>query len=90
VLPGSSLGSSSTRGDPVVSATVSAELALAPDVVLVALAVADFDLTSRHYVFDDQDQRSDVLAPWNVRPTLLVGLSFNAFGDPAFDSRGRR
>jgi hypothetical protein len=90
VLPGSSLGSSSTRADPVVSATVTAQLALAPDVVLVALAVADFDLTSRHYVFDDQDQRSDVLAPWNVRPTLLVGLSFNAFGDPAFDSRGRR
>jgi hypothetical protein len=89
-LPGSALGSPSTRADPVLTATVSAQWAIAPDVVLVALAVGDLDLATRHYVFHDGSQQSDVLAPWNLRPTLLVGLSFNAFGEAPFESRGRR
>jgi hypothetical protein len=90
VLPAASLNGSSSRVDPVLSAAVTAQLALASDVVLLFTATSDFDLASRHYVFDDRGQRSDVLAPWNVRPTLLAGLSFSAFGEAPFATRGGR
>ena len=40
---------------------------------------------------DFEPPLGDVLAPWNVRPTLLAGLAFSALGAPAFEmpSKGR-
>jgi hypothetical protein len=83
-LPPGALGDGTTRVDTILTATVTGEIALASDVALVLVAMSDFDLASRHYVYDKGDERSDVLSPWNVRPTLLAGLSFTVFGPPHF------
>jgi hypothetical protein len=83
-LPAGWLGEGSTRVDTILTATVTGEIALASDVALVLVAMSDFDLASRHYVYNEGDRRSEVLAPWNVRPTLLAGLSFTVFGPPHF------
>jgi hypothetical protein len=83
-LPASALGSSTTRFDPVLSAGITARIALVSDVVLLIGVVADADVTARHYVFADRGQQVDVLDPWRVRPMLLAGLSFTALGEAPF------
>lgn len=83
-LPLSALGEKTTRVDPIASASATARVALASDVVLTLSLVADVDPTTRRYVFEDRGARSEVLAPWTVRPTLLAGLSFTAHGEAPF------
>jgi hypothetical protein len=90
VLPEADLGGSSTRVDPILTAGLTAQFALAPDVVVLLSALSDFDVASRHYVVEEHGQRGDVLSPWNIRPTLLAGLSFSAFGEAPFAARARR
>lgn len=89
VLPASVLAETTTRGDPILSASITGRFALASDVVLTLTALSDFDLASRRYMFDDRGQRSEVLAPWSARPTLLAGLSFTALGSAPFEPKGR-
>jgi hypothetical protein len=88
VLPASALSEPSTRVEPMLEGGFTGRLALASDVVLTLSAAADIDLATRRYVFDDRGQRGTVFAPWTVRPMLLAGLSFTAFGEAPF-SRGR-
>lgn len=87
VLPASALRDDTTKVDPIVSFGTTARFALASDVTLTVSAVSDVDPVERKYVFHDRGRRSTVFAPWTVRPMLLVGLSFAAFGDVEFDQR---
>lgn len=69
-----------TRVNPILTGGVSGRFAVASDVALTITVMTDVDLTTRRYVFDDRGQPRDVLVPWTVRPMLLAGLSFTAFG----------
>jgi hypothetical protein len=87
VLPPSTLGASSTRGDAVVSAALTARLALGSGVTLAITAASDLDFATRSYVLDDGPTRTGVLSLWHLRPTLLAGLGFTALGDAPFEAR---
>lgn len=80
-INGQYLKDSTTRADPIVGANVTARILLASDVEVTLSALADVDLTTRRYVFEDRGQRSDVLMPWTLRPVLLAGFSFTAIGE---------
>jgi hypothetical protein len=86
VLAASAMGEKTTRFDPILSGAVTMRFAVASDVALTLSVVADGDLVSRRYVFDNRDLSGNVIAPWAVRPFLLAGLSFTAFGEPQFTS----
>jgi hypothetical protein len=90
VLPGSALRDAQTRVDPILSVGATGRFAIASDVTLMLGVVSDFDLASRQYVFDDRGQRGVVLEPWTLRPMVLAGLSFTAFGEVPFQPRGSR
>jgi hypothetical protein len=84
VLPSNALREETTRGDPILEAIATVRFAVASDVMLTVAAAADFDLASRRYVSDDRGQHGVILEPWTVRPLILVGLSFTAFGGVPF------
>lgn len=79
-LPSSALAASTLRADFVMTGVVSGYWAIASDVALTVSAVFDVDPSSRTYVFADRGTDERVLAPWNLRPMLLAGLSFTALG----------
>jgi hypothetical protein len=87
VLAASVLGPDATRGDPVVTAFVSAHVGLVPGVALTLLALGDLDLSPSRYVVAQGTSVDPALSPWRVRPTLLAGFTFTAVGPPIF-SRG--
>jgi hypothetical protein len=87
VLAASVLGPDATRGDPVVTAFVSAHVRLVPGVALTLLALGDVDLSPSRYVVAQGTSVDPALSPWRVRPTLLAGFTFTALGPPIF-SRG--
>lgn len=89
-LPASALRSSTSRVDPVLAGGATGRIAIASDVTFLLTLASDVDLASRHYVFDDRGTRSTVLSPWSVRPTVLAGLSFTAFGEAPFARGGSR
>jgi hypothetical protein len=80
VLPKTSYGPSTTRVNPIFTGAVTARADIAADVSLTLTAMLDVDPTSRVYVFDDRGTRSEVFAPWTLRPMVLAGISFAAFG----------
>ena len=79
-LPDNTLSDSTTRGNPILSAAVVARASLAADVSLMVTAMLDVDPTSRTYVFQNGLRTTEIFSPSVVRPMLLVGLSFAAFG----------
>jgi hypothetical protein len=83
-LPSSNLYPPTTRTDPILSAMATAHVALFPGVVFLLSAGVDVDLDSRRYVFAEGATETDVLAPWRVRPMMLAGFGFTAFGDGHF------
>ena len=87
VLPRYVLGASSVRADPVLTPGVAVHVALTRGTVLTCEGMADVDLVSRQYVVDDAGKDDAVLIPWRVRPTLLLGLTFDAKGEPLFANR---
>jgi hypothetical protein len=89
VLPPSTLGASTTRGDAVLSAAVSARVALVPSVTIALSATTDVDFATRSYVVDNGGMRSDVLDLWHLRPAILIGLGITALGDGPFDPEAR-
>jgi hypothetical protein len=84
VLPASALQPGTTRVDPVVSAAVTAKIALVSSVVLTVALATDVDPVTRRYVLEDGSAREDVLSLWHVRPALALGLGFTALGDGPF------
>jgi hypothetical protein len=86
VFAPSVLGPSTTRADPILSAYVGAHLALVPGVTMTVMVLGDLDLAPSRYVIVDGASVEPVLAPWSVRPTLLGGFTFTAFGQAAFAS----
>jgi len=85
VLPSSAFPeTTTTRVNPILTGAITGRVALASDVVLTLTAMTDVDLAARRYVFDNRGSRADILVPWDVRPTLLAGLSFTAFGEGGF------
>lgn len=86
VLPASALGDNSTRIDPMLTSMLTARIGIVPGVVLLASAGIDVDLSTRAYVVDVGGARTDVLSPWRVRPAILIGFAFTAFGAAAFSA----
>lgn len=80
VLPEAALGRPTTRVNPILSGAVTARATIAGDVSLTLTALLDVDPTSRTYVFDDRETRTEVLSPWILRPMVLAGISFAALG----------
>jgi len=83
-----------TKADAMVGASISANLALTPGVVLTLTALGDVDLASHRYVVEigtapgsAQDQ---LFAPWAVRPAAVLGFTFTTFGEGRFASRDPR
>ncbi len=87
VLPPAYLGSSTTRGDAVLTGTVTARAAVASGVTLALTAATDIDPATRDYVLDDGATRARVFALWHFRPTLLLSLGVTALGDGPFEAR---
>jgi hypothetical protein len=87
ILPSTNLGPTTSRVDPIVGGAVTARAALASSVVFVLAVDVDVDLASRRYVLDDGSSQVDVFDPWRVRPTVLAGLAFTAFGEGLFAPR---
>lgn len=86
VLPASALGDSSSRIDPMLTSMITARIGIVPGVVLLASAGVDVDLSTRAYVVDFGGTRTDVLSPWRVRPVIVIGFAFTAFGSAAFSA----
>ncbi|MBL8954020.1 MAG: hypothetical protein JNK82_24800 [Myxococcaceae bacterium] len=65
---------------PVLSALVGGHVALASSVDVHLALAADVDLRPPRFITDD---RREVFTPWRVRPSLVLGFSFNVLGpDP--------
>lgn len=80
LLTGDQLGDSTTRVNPIFSAAVTGRATIAADVSLTLTAMLDLDPTSRSYVFVDRGASTEVFSPWSLRPMVLAGISFAAFG----------
>jgi hypothetical protein len=89
-LPSNDVNDQATRVDAIVSSMLSAHAAVAPGVTFLLSAGVDVDLDSRQYVFAQGPTNSDVLAPWQVRPMILIGVGFTALGDGFLPSGGGR
>lgn len=87
ILPASTFRSATTRVNPVLTGGVTGRVALASDVVATLSLLTDVELTNRQYVIEDRGAPVSVLSPGTVRPMLLAGFSFAAFGEPPFSSR---
>jgi hypothetical protein len=86
----STLGPSTTRADPILSAAVTGHVAIAQGVAFTVTALCDFDLANRRYVELDGTEPEPVFVPWQVRPMLLAGFTFTALGEGLFAARGAR
>jgi hypothetical protein len=80
-LPPSTIGLHTTRIDPIVSTLLTTHVRLMPAVFAFVAGGVDVALSTRDYVVRRRDSEDDVFAPWRVRPTLLAGFGFTAFGD---------
>lgn len=69
---------------PVLSALVAGRVALGGAVDLHLAVAADVDLRPPRFITDD---REIVFQPWRVRPSLVLGFSFNVLGPDPY--RGR-
>ena len=83
-LPANSLGGSSTRASAIATVGLSTRIDVVPSVVFLASLYGDVDFVSRSYVVARGADASSVVAPWTVRPTLLLGFAFTALGPPSF------
>ncbi len=88
VLPSSVLRGATTRADGIVSGLLTARLAVFRGASLMVSAGADGDVSTRDYVVEQGAARTTLLAPWRVRPVVLIGLSFTALGAPRFEAGG--
>jgi hypothetical protein len=83
-----------TEADPVACASIAANFALTPGVVLTLMALGDVDLAPHSYVVSivtgPGTSEDPLFAPWRVRPAALVGFTFTTFGDARFASRDPR
>jgi hypothetical protein len=75
-----------TGFDPMLTARVTAYVALAPGVALTLVAGSDFDVAPQHYAINGVGG-GDILVPWRVRPALLAGFTFTALGSGLFAAR---
>jgi hypothetical protein len=94
-VPAGAQPSPRTKGYAMASASIAANLALTPGVVLTLTALGDVDLASRRSYVVQNDTGlgppQDLLfAPWPVRPAALLGFTFTTFGDGRFASREPR
>ena len=80
VLPANALHGSTTRVNPILSVAVTGRATITSDVSVTLTAMLDVDPSSRSYVFDDRGSRNEIFSPWSLRPMLLAGISFAAFG----------
>jgi hypothetical protein len=87
-LAPSALEGGSTRADPIVTAFVATRLALSTGVALTLVLAGDLDLAAPRYVVAQGSAVDPVMTPWTVRPSLLVGFTFTAFGEPLFAGQG--
>lgn len=85
VLPATAVGASTTRVSPVGTAMLTTRIDVVSSVVFFASLAVDVDPVRRSYVIaEGPNEHDDVLSPWNVRPTLLLGFAFTAVGPPTF------
>lgn len=87
-LPPNVLGSSSTRVDPILSLALRVSFPIVSSVALTTILGSDVDIFAQRYVIDHGTTQDVALAPWRVRPTLLVGFTFTPFGSGSFAPRG--
>lgn len=81
-LPPNLLAQSRADAAPVLTAMLSAHLALAPRLSLSLSLSGDLDLQPRRYVAELPVGREVLFLPWRVRPTLTAGLTFDLAGAP--------
>jgi hypothetical protein len=86
VLPADRLGPSTSRVDPIGSASVTGHLAIGAGTALSLMLAADVDLTSRRWVIEGA-RREEAFAPSRVRPMAMLGFTFTPFGDGRFAAR---
>ncbi len=81
-----------TRVDPILSAAITGQLAIASWLAITVTALCDFDLSLRHYVEQTEagSPQPDVFVPLRVRPMLVAGFTFTALGEGVFGSRDPR
>ena len=89
-FPSSTIGSPTTRFDPILSAAITGHVAIAQGAAFTATATCDFDLVSRSYVEQDGPGQKPIFVPWLARPMLLAGFTFTALGEGVFAARGAR
>jgi hypothetical protein len=90
VLAPSVLGAGTTKADPILTAFVVTHVALVSGVTLTVMAVGDVDLAPTQYLVKQGTASDSVMVPGRVRPTVLAGFTFTAFGPPAFSASGAR
>jgi len=87
VLASSVLGSPSTRVGALVSAFAAAHVSPTPTVAITVMVLGDLAIAPGRYVVVEGSRTDVVFAPWNLRPTVLAGFTFTAFGPAAFARR---
>jgi hypothetical protein len=75
-----------TYVDPILTALATAYVALTPGVVLTLVAGAEVDLAPPGYYVGPAPAEA-TLAPWRVRPVVMAGFTFPAFGGGLFAAR---
>ena len=68
------------EASPIITARVALHLALTQRIDLFAAFSLDGDLHSPRFVVETGRDRETLYAPWRVRPSLSLGVSFNALG----------
>jgi hypothetical protein len=71
--------------DPIITARATAYLALGSAAAFTIAAVGDVDLLRPSYVVTGGGTTSTALSLWPVRPTVLAGFTFTAFGGGLFE-----
>jgi hypothetical protein len=74
VAPAAFLGPSSTYADPILEAQLAAHVRLGDGAGLFASLALDYDTAPHHFTELHGTTTDDALAPWTVRPAVLVGV----------------
>jgi hypothetical protein len=75
-----------TYVDPILTALATAYVALTPGVMLTLVAGAEMDLAPPGYYVGPAPPEA-TLAPWRLRPVVMAGFTFTAFGGGLFAAR---
>jgi len=65
---------SSTYADPILEAELAARVRIGDGAGLFASIALDYDTAPHHFTEQDGPTTHDVLAPWSVRPAMLIGF----------------